>query len=266
MKSRRVFLPATAAVFCLAAAPAAAQLGGIADRVASLRTGVLELRFPAREGICGDGRSYIQWGEHTRFGSWSSDGRQRPCVAGPVRVALTLSNGEVRRAKAYVGPAVPGSSDEVLETTAGDASRYLLDLARRDPQRGARDDYVFGAVLGENVVAWPALLEIARAQRVNGHKGHEAALFWLGRYAAAKTAGSDDPFVEFGEDRDADEDLKEHAVFVMSQLRGEEGVDDLIKVVRTNRDPRVRANAIFWLGQSGDKRAIDVFEEILRGR
>ena len=115
-------------------------------------------------------------------------------------------------------------------------------------------------------MAWPALLEIGRGQRVEGRKGHEAAMFWLGRYAAAKTAGSDNPFIEFDDEKDADEDLKEHAVFVMSQLRGEEGVDDLIRVVRTNRDPRVRANAIFWLGQSGDRRAIDVFEEILRGR
>ncbi|HEX2716850.1 MAG TPA: HEAT repeat domain-containing protein [Gemmatimonadaceae bacterium] len=264
MMARGAFLAIAAA--CALAAPAEAQRGQIAERVASLRNGVLELRFPSREGICGDGRSYIQWGEHTRFGSWSSDGRQRPCVAGPVRVALSVSNGEVRRAKAYVGPPVPDSFDDVLETSAADASQYLLDLARRDSHRGARGDYVFGAVLGEGVVAWPALLDIARGQRTEGRKGHEAALFWLGRYAAAKTVGSDDPFIEFDDDKDPDEDLKEHAVFVMSQLRGQQGVDDLIKVVRTNRDPRVRANAIFWLGQSGDKRAIDVFEEILRGK
>jgi hypothetical protein len=34
--------------------------------------------------------------------------------------------------------------------------------------------------------------------------------------------------------------------------------------VGTNRNPRVRAHAMFWLGQSGDVRAIDLFERVLR--
>ena len=265
MRVRRVLL-AVGVAFGLVAAPGRAQQARIADRVAALRDGVLELRFPARPGICGDGKSYIRSGEHTRFGSWSSGERERPCVPGPVRVALSVANGEVRHARAYVGPPVPGSSDEVLETSAVEASQYLLALARRSGSR-AGDDLVFGAVLGEKVVAWPALLEIARAKRSRGSKGHQAAIFWLGRYASAKTAGSDDPFDEFDDEgATGDDDLKEHAVFLLSQLKDREGVDALIGIARTNPDPHVRSKAIFWLGESGDPRAIDVFEEILRGR
>jgi len=36
------------------------------------------------------------------------------------------------------------------------------------------------------------------------------------------------------------------------------------EVARNNRDPEVRRSALFWLGQSGDPRAISLFEEILR--
>jgi hypothetical protein len=34
-------------------------------------------------------------------------------------------------------------------------------------------------------------------------------------------------------------------------------------VARTHRDARVRRQALFWLGQSGDARGLDVMEEIL---
>ena len=36
--------------------------------------------------------------------------------------------------------------------------------------------------------------------------------------------------------------------------------------VRTNRDPELRKKALFWLGQSGDPRALDLIEELLARR
>jgi hypothetical protein len=35
-------------------------------------------------------------------------------------------------------------------------------------------------------------------------------------------------------------------------------------VPRSNPSWRVRSQALFWLGQSGDPRAIDLFESVLR--
>ncbi len=37
----------------------------------------------------------------------------------------------------------------------------------------------------------------------------------------------------------------------------------LIDVARRNRNPAIRKEAIFWLGQSEDERALDFIEEIL---
>ena len=62
----------------------------------------------------------------------------------------------------------------------------------------------------------------------------------------------------------ADDDLKSHAVFVLSQLPREEGIPQLLQVARSNKSWRVRSKALFWLGQSGDPRAIDLFESVLR--
>jgi len=40
-------------------------------------------------------------------------------------------------------------------------------------------------------------------------------------------------------------------------------VPKLIEVARSHRSPEVRKQAMFWLGQSHDPRAIQFFEDIL---
>jgi len=46
-------------------------------------------------------------------------------------------------------------------------------------------------------------------------------------------------------------------------LPKDEGVPLLIGLARTNRNPQVRKQAMFWLGQSKDPRALAFFEEVL---
>ena len=60
--------------------------------------------------------------------------------------------------------------------------------------------------------------------------------------------------------------MKKKAVFALSQLPKDEGVPMLIQVARTNRNAEVRKQAMFWLGQSKDPRAVQFFEEILARR
>jgi hypothetical protein len=62
---------------------------------------------------------------------------------------------------------------------------------------------------------------------------------------------------------DPETEVKKKAVFALSQLPKEEGVPMLIQVAKTNRNPEVRKQAMFWLGQSGDSRALAYFQEVL---
>ena len=78
----------------------------------------------------------------------------------------------------------------------------------------------------------------------------------------AATRGLNDIVV----DSDVDREVREQAVFALSQRPREEAVPALIAVARTNKDPEVRKKALFWLGQSHDPRAIDLFEELLTKR
>jgi hypothetical protein len=43
----------------------------------------------------------------------------------------------------------------------------------------------------------------------------------------------------------------------------DDGVPKLIQVAQNNKNPEVRKQAMFWLGQSNDPRALDFFEKIL---
>jgi HEAT repeat protein len=114
-------------------------------------------------------------------------------------------------------------------------------------------------------VIWPELLAIARDTDTRSRATRQDALFWLSRFASAAVAGRrNDPFAEHDDAADDAEELKTHAVFVLSQLPRGEGIPQLLDVARSNASWRVRSQAMFWLGQSGDSRAISLFESVLR--
>ena len=67
-------------------------------------------------------------------------------------------------------------------------------------------------------------------------------------------------------DERIDLEVREAAVFALSELDGEEGIEALLRIARGDGDPRIREKAMFWLADSGDPRALALFEEILAGR
>ena len=66
------------------------------------------------------------------------------------------------------------------------------------------------------------------------------------------------------DDARGDREVRKNAIFALSQRSNDEGVPALIRIARTNPDPELRKTALFWLGQSEDPRALDLFEEILK--
>jgi HEAT repeat protein len=66
------------------------------------------------------------------------------------------------------------------------------------------------------------------------------------------SAAQSDPAVE----------VKKSPSLPLSQLPKDEGVPRLIHVAETNSDREVRKQAIFWLGQSADPRALKYLEQV----
>jgi len=123
---------------------------------------------------------------------------------------------------------------------------------------------IFPAVLADSAIVWPTLLTIARDLDTRSKATRQDAMFWLSRFASGAVAGHRNQPFEEEDDSSADDDLKSHAVFVLSQLPNGEGVSNLLEVARSSPSRRVRSQALFWLGQSGDPRAIALFEAVLR--
>ncbi len=259
--ARRAASLAVACAFTLAAAPLEAQ--SLAARVTSVRDGTVQLRFASRPGVCGDGRGSIGTNGNTFMRrNYSNYGYDTGwCAPGPVRVVLDVRGGEVNRARVYVGGNDSSAAvNDLSMVGAREAADYFLSLAR-DARRSVGDDAILAAVLADSVTPWPALFGIARDESVR-EGTRSSALFWLSRAAAASVnhrelfAGRD------GEESDRDE-VRNAAIFALSQQPHDEGVPALIRVARSNGSPAARDRALFWLGQSGDPRALDLFAEIL---
>jgi len=250
------------------AALALVQQQSLERRITGAPDGSVRFSFAARPGVYGNGRNSISWdcdkgNCHNRQvdGNWDDhDDWDMPCDSGPVRVALTKSGGRITDLRVYVGGEWrTGTSATDLGTVgAKDAASYLLALALRDESRAA-EKAIFPAVLADSVTIWPDLLKIAKSDQVS-RKVRRSAVFWLGQAVGdAATKG----LTDLVDDGNADRDVRESAVFALSQRPREEGVPALIRIVRENKDPDLRRKAIFWLGQSDAPRALSLFEELL---
>ena len=65
-------------------------------------------------------------------------------------------------------------------------------------------------------------------------------------------------------DKGGELEIRKQAVFALSQRPADESVPALIRIARTSPHREVRKSALFWLGQSGDPRALALFEELLQ--
>jgi hypothetical protein len=259
---------AAALVTVLAAPRAAAQ--AIGERVARVRDGTVHMSYAARPDVGGDGRGSVSYGSGRRVGHGSGttiDGSREwepdDCEPGPARASLRVQGGVVTRLRVYVGGRWRPGLDSVTDlgtVSAPAAADYLLSLAERSAG-DAGDEAIFAATLADSAVVWPRLLRIARRGEVPS-RTRQQAVFWLGQAAGDTVVRMLEPLAV---DDTVDREVREQAVFALSQRPRDEGVPALIRIARTNRDPEVRRKALFWLGQSEDPRALALFEELLAG-
>lgn len=272
---RPVPVLSTAIVSMLTLAPAA-WTGGAAAAAQDLETLVREARsdpvtfaFPARPGVCGagdgilvrepDGTNMFLSGRVSRNGWRSWRDGEPACEEGDVVVTGTRSGSVLRDVRLRVGAPGPDATGIDLGLVTGqEAADYLLAVAGRATEKDA-PRLILAAALAADAVRWPALLRLARNRELP-RRTRKSALQWLGREAAAEAARELGGIVR---DRTEDDEIRDAAVFGLSQLPRDQAVDLLIDVVRTVPDVRVRSRALFWLAEFDDPRAIALFEEIL---
>lgn len=225
--------------------------------------GTVQVIYPSKSSVCGDGRGLIGhlFGQSMYYsgdatfsgrGSWTN----RPCEPGPARAVVSVISGEITRIRAYVGPR-PEETRAVttIEVSAADASAWLADIVARSDSRVAADA-MLPLLLSSAPEPWTLFLRVARDSS-RSRAVRRAALDWLGRGVNAHLGIAD------AEDDTPDDEVRSQAVFALSQGRRGESVPDLIELARSAKHPSARRAAIFWLGQTGDPRAADVFADLL---
>ncbi len=147
------------------------------------------------------------------------------------------------------------------ESVALLASFAKADDGTRETERLANSALSAIAMHREEPVAVNALAGLAKEDKSPRVRGQ--ALFWLAQRAGRQIS---EAAIREAIENDPDTGVKRRAVFALTQIPHGDGVPLLIEVARTNRNAAVRKQAMFWLGQSKDPRAVQFFEEILTSK
>ena len=124
--------------------------------------------------------------------------------------------------------------------------------------RELKRQLIFAASINENKdAAVDFLIQVASNDPERELK--KQAMFWLGQRAGERSLKFLSDVVE---KNDGDTEVQKQAVSAIGQRHKDEAIPLLIKAARTHQSLAVRKQAIFWLGQSGDERALAYFKEI----
>ena len=164
-------------------------------------------------------------------------------------IALSASRGlEIRKnAVFWVGNSRDSRSLDLLKEVLGSA---------RDEE--LKEQVVFALTLSDRREAVAELIRIAKSDP--DREVRKKAIFWLSQKASQEAVKTLKDVVD---KPDEDVEVKESAVFAISQLPKDKAVPLLVAMARENKSLSVRKKAIFWLGQTGEKEALELFEEIL---
>ena len=140
-----------------------------------------------------------------------------------------------------------------------DGVEYLRQLYGRvgdDP--AIRERILFSVAQRRSAENQEWLIQRALDPREN-EEVRKQALFWAGESGISTERVLS--IYSTAEDRE----LREQAIFVLSQRETEEAVTAMMRIAREEEDPELKENAVFWLGQSRDPRVPEFLLELIRG-
>lgn len=133
---------------------------------------------------------------------------------------------------------------------------YLRGLFPRLSPERLKESVIQGVAQDESSgSSW--LLEKAR-DRGESMKIRMSAVFWAGQGKSTPTKD----LVAFYR-AVSESDLREHAIFVLSQRDDDAALNELLRIAKEDSDRRMRGRALFWLGQKDDPRVANLIGERL---
>ena len=132
-----------------------------------------------------------------------------------------------------------------------EAIAFLKNTAEKDTDVDIAKGAVFAlgeAPDGRGVKALRSIVETMKNPKVR-----QEAIFWL-----SQKDRSDETLklLETIAQNDAEERVRDRAVFALSELPGGRGIDALQRIAQNNSNARIRERAVFWLGQKARSEAV----------
>lgn len=184
------------------------------------------------------------------------------------KVVFSLSQHGSSRAKkilrdiALDSGATANSREQAIFWLGQEGSRedveFLMDLFDDLDSSELREKVIFSVSQASHPAAGEWLLSLARDEK-ESVDFRKRALFWAGQEGNVDATALRDLY------DDADNaELKEHVIFVLSQIDGsDEAATVLIDIARSETDPELRERALFWLGESDSPKAARFLSDLI---
>jgi HEAT repeat protein len=233
----------------------------------------VRVTFASRPGTCGNGRDMIGYRKALFADNFQSigDWNAPDCVPGPLRVAITKTDGRVTRVRTTVGSAFPQTGERITDlgmVSPIEASAYFFSLVPQIEQTatGDKSRFLLPAVLANAGDVIPQLTSLARDE-ARATDTRRQAIHWLGLLGDARVIPTLVTFArnDVEEGKRGKKDLGQTAMAALASLDDNIGVPSLIELARAPSVATRRA-AVFWLGQTGDSRALAMLHTVIENQ
>ncbi|MFI5232544.1 MAG: HEAT repeat domain-containing protein [Gemmatimonadales bacterium] len=137
-------------------------------------------------------------------------------------------------------------------------AKFLRDLFAKTSNSAMKDKIIFSISQTRNDGNDQWLLDQA-VNTKNSMELRKQALFWAGQTGSVDMAKLGALY-----DKAPEEEFKKQVIFVLSQRgKSPEAVDKLIDIAKNETNKSLRKEAIFWLGQSHDPRALKALQDLI---
>jgi len=162
------------------------------------------------------------------------------------RIAMDSSQPEGARANAIFWLGQSGGLDDI---------RFVKELYGELEDEDLKEKVIFSVAQGSRNGDW--LLEIVNDPN-EPTEVRKQALFWAGQSNAIDAEGLAKVFRS-----SKDPEMREQAIFALSQRPEKKSIKIMIELAREERNPEMRKQLVFWIGQSGDPAAEEFLLEII---
>jgi hypothetical protein len=254
-----VLLLATGVLFC----PASIAGQEIEDELARIDEGWATLVVEVREGVevCDRGiRWYGEDGE--RRGHWHGDGvGEDRCDAGPLQLDFQVLEGRVEKIEAGRVSQRAGAR-KLTSQSPVEVSDYLVGMAYHGASDDAAEEGLFLSRLPRGADPTQGILRVAQDRDLSSEV-RKSGLFWAGQLATEVVVA---PLRAVAVEEEEDQELRDAAVFALSQHQGDAATPALMELALEAPHPGTRRSAMFWLAQRDDPEVADFLADVIMGR